>query len=565
MAAAAAVVLGCAAAPAVAADETVPPGTELYVQGGAFAGVGKPLDLLLHPTSGKLYVGADNLAATADIDERGLYVLDPATGALLGKVTQAPNSTGTLATVAVRRMAGPLPGAADGVVFNYPLRGIGWAADGDTQASGVWLTGSTVSDLGPGTRDTTSFVAQGTKLSEIERATGTVLRSAEPGGTGPFAVDVQRGAVWYLDTSAGLLRRVETANLTVTGSYELPAHQGNAAPFIEVDPADGSVWVGHGDTVAVHAADGTARATLTGTDYAGGVAFDAESSRAFLVRQDSESPGAPGSDGNGVGSLSVYDTKTLKEVVTPVPLRNSTSQYGSSAVAVTPGGGEVFVSNPHPDASGIVKLVRQVSPAVTRQPTDVTVEEGAPVELTAEAEGSPAPAVRWQSSTDDGKTWQDAEGEGADGTTYAFTAAAGQDGVRFRAEFTNEAGAARTDAVTLTVTAPDPEPGTETPSPGESEPAGSPDPGGAGDAGGGDGGGGDSGGGDEVPPPSAATTAPVAAGTIGSTTGGTTGTTASASTGGSLASTGTSVLAATGAAAALLAAGVVAVRRARRG
>ncbi|GAA2312130.1 hypothetical protein GCM10010431_35340 [Streptomyces kunmingensis] len=542
----------------MAAEEPAP-GTELYVRQAEFTGVGKPLDLLLHPTSGKLYVGADNLAATADVDERGLYVLDPATGALRSKVTRAPNAAGTLATAAVRRMAGPLPGAADGVVFNYPLRGIGWAKDGDTQASGVWLAGSTVSDLGPGTSDTTSFAAQGAKLSEIETATGTVLRSVEPGGSGPFAVDTGRGSVWYLDTGAGLLRRVESAGLTVAGSYELPAAQGNATPFIEVDPADGSVWVGRGDTVAVYAADGTPRATLRGTDYAGDVAFDAGSARAYLVRQDSEASGTPGSDGNGVGSLSVYDTKTLTEVTAPVALRDSSSQYGSSAVAVTPGGGEVFVGNPSPAASNIVKLVRQITPQVTRQPADVTAEAGTKVELTAEAEGSPAPNVRWQSSADDGQTWQDVEGagEGADGGTYAFTAEVTMNGRQFRAEFSNDAGVARTEAATLTVT----EAATPTPAPGESEGTPGDDPGGSsGDAGGDDGG-------DGANPSSGATADPASGttgGATGSTTGGTTGSAASGSTGGSLASTGTGVLSAAGAAAALLAAGAVAVRRARR-
>ncbi|MEU6846349.1 hypothetical protein ABZ930_31230 [Streptomyces sp. NPDC046716] len=555
VAAAAAIALGATPASTAAADGAAP-GTELYVQQAQFTGVGKPLDLLLHPTSGKLYVGADNLAATADIDERGLYVLDPATGAVRSQVTKAPNSAGALATVAVRRFAGPQPGADDGVVFNYPLRGVGSAKDGDAEASGVWLTGSTVSDIGPGVRTGTTLVAQGTVLCEIETATGTVLRSVQPGGSGPFAVDAARGTVWYLDTAAGLLHRLETDGLTVTGSYQLPAAQGNAAAVVEVDPADGSVWVGRGDTVTVHAADGTPRGTLKGTDWAGGVGFDPTSGRAYVVRQDSEAPGTPGSDGNGIGSLTVYDAKTLTEATAPVALKNSSSQYGSTAVAVTPGGGEVFVTNPNPAAPGIVKLVRQVSPEVTRQPVDVTAEAGSWVELTAVAQGSPEPTVRWQSSADNGKTWQDVEG--ADHGTYSFTAEVALDGAKFRAEFINDAGAVRTNPVTLTVTATD----TGSPSPGESEePDAGSDPENGPDE---DGGGGEDG---DASPSSQATSVPAGlhgTGESGSTTGDHSGEAAAGPTGGSLASTGASVLSAAGAAAALIAGGAVAVRRARR-
>lgn len=169
----------------------VPAGTISYKSAAEFTTAGKPLDLLLHPDSKKLYVGADNLPDTADVDERGLHVLNPETGTSESWISQAPGSTGALRPSAAARIAGPLPG--DGVVYNYPLRGVGSAKSGDEAASGVWLAGPTITDIAPGTTPDTVLVAQGATLSEIERATGTATRTLTlPGGT-QFAADPERG------------------------------------------------------------------------------------------------------------------------------------------------------------------------------------------------------------------------------------------------------------------------------------------------------------------------------------------------------------------------------------
>jgi len=69
--------------------------------------------------------------------------------------------------------------------------------------------------------------------------------------------------------------------------------------------------------------------------------------------------------------------------------------------------------------------------------------------FTAGASGSPTPTVQWQISTNGGSTWNDIPG--ATSTTYAFTTAAGQNGSRYRAVFTNTIGSATTNAATLTV------------------------------------------------------------------------------------------------------------------
>ncbi|MCL6288212.1 hypothetical protein [Streptomyces sp. 43Y-GA-1] len=420
----------------------VPAGTVSYKAVADFTSAGKPLDLLLHPESKKLYVGADNLPDTADVDERGLHVLNPEDGTSESWISLAPGSTGELRASTAARIAGPLPG--DGVVYNYPLRGVGAAAAGDEAASGVWLTGSTITDIAPGTTPETVLVAQGAKLSEIVRATGEATRTLTLPGGAQFAADPARGTLWYSDFAAGKLHRVDLASFEPTGSFDLPGAQGMAG-FTETDPATGAVWVGVNRSVLVFDATGTLVKTLIGKDLARDAAFD--SGRAFVVRQDGGDLSDPANDNNG--TLTVYSSEDFAVAAKDLSLPGNHSQSGAASLAVEPGGGTVFVTSP---AEGkITKLARQVSPLVTRAPADLTARDGEEVALTAEAEGTPEPTVRWQVSTDGAQTWKDVEG--ATGPELSFTARTAQDGYRYRAEFRNDVGTTRTTAVTLTVTA----------------------------------------------------------------------------------------------------------------
>ncbi|PCG83717.1 hypothetical protein CIB93_23180 [Streptomyces sp. WZ.A104] len=540
----------------------VPPGTVSYRAAADFTSAGKPLDLLLHPDSKKLYVGADNLPDTADADERGLYVLNPEDGRAESWIGQAPGPTGGLRASAAARISGPLPG--DGVVYNYPLRGVGSAKAGDSAASGVWLAGSTITDIAPGTAPGTVLVAQRAKLSEIETATGTAARSLTlPGGT-RFAADTDRGVLWYSDFAAGKLHRVDLASFAVTGSFDLPGANGFAG-FTETDPASGAVWVGVGRSVLVFDASGTLVKTIVGKDLARDAAFDAESGRAFVVWQDGGDLSDPANDNNG--TLTVYDSADHTAAAEDVSLPGNHSQLGAASLAVTPGGATVFVTSP---AEGkITKLVRQVSPLVTQAPADRSARDGGEVSLTARAEGTPEPAVRWQVSTDGSQTWQDVEG--AAEPVLAFTARTAQDGYRYRAEFRNDVGTTRTAPVTLTVT-----PATGG---GDAEGASGGDRGTTGDASnggastGGDGasggstiGGGSgtpSGGGDVGGSGTGSGSGSGSGGPVGGGLGGNTGT-AAASGGGSLAATGLTVTSATLAAVGLVGAGLLVHRRTRR-
>ncbi|MEU2905732.1 hypothetical protein ABZ771_23000 [Streptomyces globisporus] len=520
----------------------VPAGTISYKSAAEFTTAGKPLDLLLHPDSKKLYVGADNLPDTADVDERGLHVLNPETGTSESWISQAPGSTGALRPSAAARIAGPLPG--DGVVYNYPLRGVGSAKSGDEAASGVWLAGPTITDIAPGTTPDTVLVAQGATLSEIERATGTATRTLTlPGGT-QFAADPERGALWYSDFAAGKMHRVDLTSFTVSGSFDLPGGPGGMAGFTETDPATGAVWVGVDRSVLVFDAAGTLVKTLVGKDLARDAAFDTASGRAYVVRQDGGDLSDPANDNNG--TLTVYGTEDFAVAAKDLSLPGNHSQAGAASLAVEPGGTTVFVTSP---AEGkITKLVRQVSPLVTRAPADLTAEEGEEVALTAEAEGAPEPTVRWQVSTDGAQTWKDVEG--ATESALTFTARTAQDGYRYRAEFRNDVGTTRTAAVTLTVTAAT---GGDT----------------GGDVGGDTDGNGDASNGAGSTGGDGATGGDGGTQTSGGSTNGgsdSTGGTGTAATsgGGSLAATGATVMSVTLAAAGLVGAGVLVHRRARR-
>ncbi|BAG18368.1 MULTISPECIES: hypothetical protein [Streptomyces] len=539
----------------------VPAGTVSYKPAADFTSAGKPLDLLLHPASKKLYVGADNLPDTADVDERGLHVLNPRDGKSESWTSQAPGPTGEMRASTAARIAGPLPG--DGVVYNYPLRGVGSAKAGDEKASGVWLTGSTITDIAPGTTPGTVLVAQGAKLSEIERATGAATRSVTLPGGAQFAADPARGAIWFTDFAAGRLHRVDLASFEVTADFALPGAQGLTG-FTEADPATGAVWVGVGRSVLVFDAAGRLLRTLVGADLARDAAFDEETGRAYVVWQDGGDLSDPANDNNG--TLTVYDTEDFTPAAKDLSLPGNHSQSGSASLAVEPGGATVFVTNP---AEGrITKLVRQISPLVTRAPADLAAEDGEEVTLTAAAEGSPEPAVRWQVSADGSQTWKDVEG--ATGPGLTFTARTAQDGYRYRAEFRNDAGTTRTSAVTLTVTAAATGGGTGGDSGGgDTSTGGTTGDGttGSGTAGGDggtrSGGGSGTGGSGSGGTAGGAGASGGAGSTVGGGAAGGTGT-STTSGGGSLAATGVTVMSATLVAAALVGGGLLIHRRTRR-
>ncbi|MER5213556.1 immunoglobulin I-set domain protein [Streptomyces sp. NPDC002838] len=417
----------------------VPAGTVSYARSAEFTTAGRPLDLMLHPDSGKLYVGSDNIPDTADVAEQGLYALDPKDGKVLSHIAQAPGSTGALAPRVVRRVVAPLPG--DGAVFHYPLRGIGTAKDGDTAAKGVWLTGTEVTGIGAGADAAGVLVAQGPALSEVETATGTVKRTLTLDGGYYLGVDTAHDAAWSTGLTGGQLRRVDTGSFKVTATAELPDA---SVFFVEPDPATGNVWVGSGDDVLVFDKDAKLLTTLKGKDRPTAAGFDRTTGEAFVLREDY---GNADNGADNTGSLQVFDSATFEQAAEPVALPGS--RAGTHAgLAVAPGATSVYLTNQ--EESEVVRFDRRVSPKVTQSPTDQSVSPGDEVTFVAAAEGTPKPTVRWQVSPDDGQTWSAVEG--ATKNAYSFTAKASQDGYLYRAEFTNSVGTTRTSPLTLTVT-----------------------------------------------------------------------------------------------------------------
>jgi alpha-tubulin suppressor-like RCC1 family protein len=97
-------------------------------------------------------------------------------------------------------------------------------------------------------------------------------------------------------------------------------------------------------------------------------------------------------------------------------------------------------------------LTVQDAPAVTKQPSSVTVNEGQSAVFEATASGFPTPTVQWQVSTDGGGTWSPIEADTTNRLTIA-SASTAEDGFQYRAIFTNAAGSVASQAATLTVRA----------------------------------------------------------------------------------------------------------------
>jgi alpha-tubulin suppressor-like RCC1 family protein len=110
----------------------------------------------------------------------------------------------------------------------------------------------------------------------------------------------------------------------------------------------------------------------------------------------------------------------------------------------------VFKNTAGEAISKAATLTVRKAPAVTKQPTSVTVEEGQNAVFEASASGHPNPTVQWQTSSNGGATWTNVAGATSEQLTItnAKTSSSGQ---QYRAVFKNAAGTAMSQAATLTV------------------------------------------------------------------------------------------------------------------
>ncbi len=100
--------------------------------------------------------------------------------------------------------------------------------------------------------------------------------------------------------------------------------------------------------------------------------------------------------------------------------------------------------------SKAVTLTVRKAPVVTKQPLNVTVEEGQNAVFEAAAAGFPTPNVQWEFSTNGGGAWSNVAGATADQLTVVNTKTS-DSGREYRAAFKNVAGQATSEAATLTV------------------------------------------------------------------------------------------------------------------
>lgn len=96
-------------------------------------------------------------------------------------------------------------------------------------------------------------------------------------------------------------------------------------------------------------------------------------------------------------------------------------------------------------------VVVGTSPTITLQPTDQSVCIGSTATFSAAADAVPTPSLQWQASTDNGGSWNDIVGE--TNSTLNVDATFAEDGVQYRARFTNALGTQATSAAVLTVLA----------------------------------------------------------------------------------------------------------------
>jgi hypothetical protein len=123
---------------------------------------------------------------------------------------------------------------------------------------------------------------------------------------------------------------------------------------------------------------------------------------------------------------------------------NAGSSFAETELPIS--GGVVLQSEV---GNGAVLLHGDAVPAIASQPTDLTVTAGDTVTFTASADGTPAPTVQWQVSSDGGLSFSDIAG--ATSATLSFAASATDNGKEYRAVFANAVGSTTSNAATLTV------------------------------------------------------------------------------------------------------------------
>lgn len=303
-------------------------------------------------------------------------------------------------------------------------------------------------------------------VAEVGYQSGTVsgpspVTATLDAGTGSGSVVVQRAPAFTGATTAALPVSTPASVAVTTTGYPAPAittastlpagvllsDAGDGTATLSGTPAAGSEGT---YPVLLKAANGTtdATTTLTLTVYRS-PAFTSPAT-ATLVAGTPATVAVTTSAAPAVTSVALVSGTlpaglTLSGTGAGRTLSGTPTTAGTSVLRFTATNGFA------PDAVQDLVVTVQGSPVVTTQPADQDVAPG-PVTLTAAASGSPTPTVQWQRAAPGGAF---ADVPGATSTSLTVTLALADDGVRFRAVFTNPADTATTRAATVSVgTAP---------------------------------------------------------------------------------------------------------------
>jgi hypothetical protein len=322
--------------------------------------------------------------------------------------------------------------------------------------------GSSWSNIGGATNTSLSFTATSADDGKLYRAVFTNIYGTA--ATTSATLTVHYAPTVTTQPTSQTVNPGDTATFTAAAS-------GNPTPTVkwQVDSGSGFVDISGATSLSYSlTASAAENGYLYRAVFTNGVGIDAVSSSATLTVSSGSSSSPvitshPTSTTVTAGSLASF-TAAATGSPTPTVKWQSNSGSGWSDIAgatsgtysFTAAAGDngvqyraVFTNGIGSDATtNPATLTVQYGPTVTTHPTSQTVLSGATVTFTAAASGNPTPTVKWQSNS--GSGWSDIAG--ATSVTYSLTAAAGNNGVQYRAVFTNGIGSdATTNPATLTV------------------------------------------------------------------------------------------------------------------
>ncbi|MCE7986497.1 MAG: CSLREA domain-containing protein [Caldilinea sp. CFX5] len=403
----------------------------------------------------------------------GIWLNHPNTTSTISKVTFSGNSAGDAGGAI--RLDSSRPGNALNVSFsrfvnNTAASGKASALsvyNGDAIVSNNWWgcsTGpsaapcdtakldpasGTTGPLGTGTLNFTPWL----RLN-LTAATNPLVTGQSTGLTASFLTDSSGGAVALSNLTlllgqpvtwsgvGGTISGQQTtiqANGTATANYQATAAAAGNQAVAKVDN-DGMTTGSNVRAITVNKANTTATITADTPD-------PSVSGQPVAVNYN-VTVNAPGA-GTPTGNVTVSDgVNSCTGTVAAGTCNISLSTVGARTLTATYAGDSNFTDSTSAGAAHTVTTATQ-APQITTQPTNQSVCAGATATFSAAANGTPAPTVQWQVSSDNSATWNDLSGE--TNATLSVVTSAADNGKQYRALFTNSAGSATTDAATLTV------------------------------------------------------------------------------------------------------------------